>query len=307
MTSPRLRLYLQPCRAENLSLRRGLDRSFPNAALPVPDPAFVADVQAARRAYGRPGGLRAQADAAAQAALALLFPEFAGGHGAASAQADARRFLDLMAGLLRCAAPDRADGLARQSLAGLADLRDALVLDAQATHDGDPAAGSVEEVVLAYPGFYATAVYRLAHALWRESVPLVPRLLTEHAHRETGVDVHPGARIGSAFAIDHGTGVVIGETAVVGDRVRVFQGVTLGALFVDKELARTKRHPTVEDDVVLYANAIVLGGGTVVGAGSTIGGNVWLTRSVPPGSVVTHVAQIRTQDGRTTPLIEYHI
>ena len=274
----------------------------------MPEPApFVASVQAARRAYGRAGGLRAQADAAVEAALALLFPEFAAGHDAAAAEADARRYLDLMAGLLRCTAPDRADALARRSLAGLADLRDALVLDAQATYDGDPAAGSVEEVILAYPGFYATAVYRLAHALWREDVPLVPRLLTEHAHRETGVDVHPGARIGRAFAVDHGTGVVIGETAVIGDRVRVFQGVTLGALVVEKGLAETKRHPTVEDDVVLYANAIVLGGQTVVGAGSTIGGNVWLTRSVPPGSVVTHVAQIRTQDGRTAPLIEYHI
>ncbi len=276
----------------------------------MPDPVpFVADVQAARRAYGRPGGLRAQADAAVESALALLFPEFAGGHAAAAAEADARRFLDLLSGLLRCAAPDRADALARQSLAGLAGLRDALVLDAQATHDGDPAAESVEEVILAYPGFYATAVHRLAHALWLHDVPLVPRLLAEHAHRETGVDIHPGAQIGRAFAIDHGTGVVIGETAVVGDRVRVFQGVTLGALFVDKELAQTKRHPTIEDDVVLYANAIVLGGQTTVGAGSTIGGNVWLTRSVPPGSVVTHVAQIRTQDGKTAPLppIEYHI
>ena len=274
----------------------------------MPDPSpFVADVQTARRAYQRPAGLRAQADHAVEAALALLFPEFAGGHDAESAEADARRFLDLMAGLLRCSAPDRADDLARHSLAGLADLRDALVLDAQATYDGDPAAESVEEVILAYPGFYATAVHRLAHALWQHDVPLVPRLLAEHAHRETGVDIHPGAQIGRAFAIDHGTGVVIGETAVVGDRVRVFQGVTLGALFVDKELARTKRHPTVEDDVVLYANAIVLGGETTVGAGSTIGGNVWLTRSVPPGSVVTHVAQIRTQDGKTAPLIEYHI
>ena len=274
--------------------------------MPAPLP-FVDDVQAARRAYRRPGGLRAQADQTVEAALALLFPAFAADHGPAAAEADARRFLDAMTRLLRCADPDRADALARASLAGLADLHGALLLDAQATHDGDPAAESVDEVILAYPGFYATAVYRLAHALWQEGVPLVPRLLTEHAHRQTGIDIHPGARIGRQFAIDHGTGVVIGETAVVGDRVRVFQGVTLGALFVDKDLAQTKRHPTVEDDVVLYANAIVLGGETVVGAGSTIGGNVWLTRSVPPGSVVTHVAQIRTQDGRTAPLIEYHI
>ncbi|WP_412069227.1 serine O-acetyltransferase [Rubrivirga sp. IMCC43871] len=274
----------------------------------VPDP-FLADVQAARRAHTRPGGLRAQGDAAADAALALLFPEFAHGHDAASAEADARRYLELLGGLLRCTAPDRADALARQSLAGLADLRDALLLDARATFDGDPAAESVEEVILAYPGFYATAVHRIAHALWQQDVPLVPRLLAEHAHRETGVDIHPGAQIGASFAIDHGTGVVIGSTAVLGDHVRVFQGVTLGALVVDKALAETKRHPTVEDGVVLYANATVLGGDTVVGAGSVIGGNVWLTRSVPPGSVVTHVAQLRTQDGKTSVLspIEYHI
>ena len=140
-----------------------------------------------------------------------------------------------------------------------------------------------------------------------QHVPLVPRLLAEVAHRQSGVDVHPGAQIGRAFAIDHGTGVVIGETAVVGDRVRVFQGVTLGALFVDKGLAQTKRHPTVEDDVVLYANATVLGGDTVVGAGSVVGGNVWLTRSVPPGSVVTHVARLRTLDGKSQPMPEYVI
>jgi serine O-acetyltransferase len=270
---------------------------------------FLDDVQAARQAYRRPGGLRAQADDAADAALALLFPEFAHGHDADSAEADARRYLGLLSSLLRCTAPDRAEALARQSLAGLADLRDALLLDARATCDGDPAAESVEEVILAYPGFYATAVHRIAHALWREDVPLIPRLLAEHAHRETGVDIHPGAQIGASFAIDHGTGVVIGATAVLGDHVRVFQGVTLGALFVDKALAETKRHPTVEDGVVLYANATVLGGDTVIGAGSVIGGNVWLTRSVPPGSTVTHIAQLRTQDGTTSalPPIEYHI
>src|SRR5512143_1325750 len=136
------------------------------------------------------------------------------------------------------------------------------------------------------------ACYRMAHELGRLSVDLLPRLVTEAAHHRTGIDIHPGARIGRAFAIDHGTGIVIGETTVIGDRVRMYQGVTLGALSVRKELARQKRHPTIEDDVVIYANATILGGDTVIGAGSVIGGNVWLTHSVPPGSVVTHGATI---------------
>src|SRR5690606_15379486 len=146
---------------------------------------------------------------------------------------------------------------------------------------------SVDEVILAYPGFLAIAIYRIAHVLYRAEVPLLPRLLTEYAHRETGIDIHAGARIGASFSIDHGTGVVIGETTVIGDRVRIFQGVTLGALSVNKELASTKRHPTIHDDVVIYANATILGGRTEVGARSIIGGNVWLTHSVPPESVVT--------------------
>jgi serine O-acetyltransferase len=143
-------------------------------------------------------------------------------------------------------------------------------------------------VVVAYPGFRAIALFRLAHVLHGAGVPLLPRLMTELGHRETGIDIHPAARIGRAFSIDHGTGVVIGETTVIGDGVKLYQGVTLGAASVQKALANRKRHPTVEDGVVIYANATILGGDTVIGAGSVIGGNVWLTRSVPPGSVVTH-------------------
>lgn len=240
-----------------------------------------------------------------RAAMALWFPAFADAVG--DPRAEAERFRALVRDLLAPVVPGRAGGLAEATLAALPGLRARLEEDAEATAAGDPAAESVDEVVLAYPGFYATAVYRLAHTLYTAGVPLVPRLLAEVAHRQSGVDIHPGARIGRAFAVDHGTGVVIGETAVVGDRVRVFQGVTLGALFVDKALAQTKRHPTVEDDVVLYANATVLGGETVVGAGSVLGGNVWLTRSVPPGSVVTHVARLRTLDGRSRPMPEYVI
>ena len=276
---------------------------------PPPVPAldsFLDRVEADRAAHGQRGPSMDGARAVLCAALGLLFPAFCEGAGGA-VRAEAERFVALVRDLLVPVVPDRAGRLADATLGALPALWAALVDDAQATASGDPAAESLDEVILAYPGFYATAAYRLAHTLHRERVPLVPRLITEVAHRETGVDVHPGARIGRRFAIDHGTGVVIGETAIVGDGVRVFQGVTLGALTVDKALARVKRHPTVEDDVVLYANATVLGGDTVVGAGSVIGGGVWLTRSVPPGSVVTHLAQLKTRDGRTEPLIEYHI
>ena len=178
----------------------------------------------------------------------------------------------------------------RTLLQTLPTIRAALMEDAHFILASDPAAISVDEVILAYPGFFATACYRVAHCLHVLDVPLLPRLITEHAHQRTGIDIHPGARIGVPFAIDHGTGLVIGETADVGARVRMYQGVTLGALSVDKGAASAKRHPTIGDDVVLYANATVLGGRTVVGAGSVIGGNVWLTRSVPERTVVSHRA-----------------
>ena len=278
---------------------------------PIPPPdfdpdAFADDVAARRRAHVERAPSVDLAEAVVDGALALLFPAFAAER-PGDVRAEVDRFRRLARDLLAPVAPAHAEPLADCLLAALPILRGRLEEDARATAAGDPAAESVEEVVLAYPGFTATAVHRIAHALYAHDVPLVPRVLAEVAHRRTGVDIHPGAHIGRAFAIDHGTGVVIGETAVVGDRVRVFQGVTLGALFVDKGLARTKRHPTVEDDVVLYANATVLGGETTVGAGSTIGGNVWLTRSVPPGSVVTHVARLRTQDGHTQAMPEYVI
>jgi len=159
-------------------------------------------------------------------------------------------------------------------------------LDAQAALDGDPAAANLEEVILTYPGFEAILTHRLAHELYLARVPYLPRALSEHAHSHTGIDIHPGARVGASFFIDHGTGVVIGETTVIGDRVKVYQGVTLGALSVKRTLSGVKRHPTIEDDVVIYSGATVLGGDTVVGRGSMIGGNVWLTRSVPPGSSI---------------------
>ena len=173
---------------------------------------------------------------------------------------------------------------------------EALLTDADAVLRFDPAAQSIEEVLIAYPGFYATAIYRLSHQLYNQGIKTLPRLLSEYAHSKTGIDIHPGAMIGAAFAIDHGTGIVIGETTVIGERVKIYQGVTLGALNVSKELASTKRHPTIEDDVIIYSGATILGGETIIGTGSIIGGNIWLTHSVAPNSVVYHKSEIRIKD-----------
>jgi serine O-acetyltransferase len=158
--------------------------------------------------------------------------------------------------------------------------------DAKCIFLNDPAANSAEEVILAYPGFFAIAVYRLSHQLHGYNIPLVPRIMSEYAHRLTGIDIHPGAKIGSPFFIDHGTGVVIGESTIIKNRVKIYQGVTLGALQVSKDMKDLKRHPTVEDDVTIYAGSTILGGETVIGENCTIGGNVWLTKSVPKNSIV---------------------
>lgn len=167
---------------------------------------------------------------------------------------------------------------------GLPSIHEMLTEDARAILDGDPAARSLTEVVSTYPGFYALAIHRVAHRLCRLGVPLLPRMLSEIAHRQTGIEIHPGARIGRRFCIDHGTGIVIGETVEIGEDVKIYQGVTLGALSVAKSMARTKRHPTIRDRVVIYAGATILGGDTVIGADSIIGGNTWIVKSVEPGS-----------------------
>lgn len=171
--------------------------------------------------------------------------------------------------------------------------------DIQAIVSGDPAAHTAFEVIRAYPGFYALSFYRIAHVLHVLNVPLIPRILTEHAHSSTGIDIHPAAVIGEHFCIDHGTGVVIGETASIGNHVKIYQGVTLGALSVKKDMAFTKRHPTVEDGVVIYAGATILGGDTVIGRDSIIGGNVWITESVPAGSLVYHNPEITIVEGKS--------
>lgn len=176
-----------------------------------------------------------------------------------------------------------------------------LMSDAEAVLEFDPAATSIEEVLLAYPGFYATAVYRIAHQLHLQGIKIIPRIFAEHAHSRTGIDIHPAAKIGKSFFIDHGTGIVIGETTVIGNDVKIYQGVTLGALNVSKEYASTKRHPTIEDNVVIYSGATILGGDTVIGRNSIIGGNVWLTYSVPDHSVVYHKSEIKVRDNNPLP------
>ena len=167
-----------------------------------------------------------------------------------------------------------------------------LQLDAKAFLESDPAANSIEEIYLAYPGFFAIAVYRFGHELYKIGLPLVPRLMTEYAHRLTGTEINAGAQIGDSFFIDHATGTIIGETVIIKKNVKIYQGVTLGAKYVTRELKGTKRHPTVEDNVIIYANATILGGKTVIGANSIIGGNVWLTKSVPPNSTISNTKQV---------------
>jgi serine O-acetyltransferase len=168
----------------------------------------------------------------------------------------------------------------------LPKIRNFLGNDLEAAVKGDPAAMSADEVILSYPGFQAITVHRIAHFFWVRQVPLIPRIMSELVHRRTGIDIHPGADIGDSFFIDHGTGVVIGETSKIGKNVKIYQGVTLGALSVKKEECGYKRHPTIEDNVTIYANATILGGETIIGSGSIIGGSVWITQSVPPGSKV---------------------
>ena len=182
----------------------------------------------------------------------------------------------------------RARAITRHVLEALPDVRAALGKDALAAFESDPAASGIDEIVACYPGLYAIAIYRVAHRLLHEGAEVVPRMLTEHAHSRTGIDIHPGAAIGESFFIDPGTGIVVGETTLIGNRVRIYQGVTLGALSV-RDRGRTdrphgrKRHPTIEDDVIIYANATILGGSTVIGQGAVVGGNAWITYSVPAG------------------------
>jgi serine O-acetyltransferase len=191
---------------------------------------------------------------------------------------------------------ERVKATAGEFFSRLPEIYRKLRLDTEAFLKSDPAAKGIEEIIMTYPGFYAITAYRIAHEFYNMDIPLLPRILSEYVHGQTGIDIHPGATIGERFFIDHGTGVVIGETTLIGNDVKIYQGVTLGALFVEKGLARSKRHPTIQDDVILYSGCTILGGKTVIGHNSVIGGNVWLTESVEPYSVVYHKSQIEVRD-----------
>jgi len=191
--------------------------------------------------------------------------------------------------------PEDAEKVVLRLFDALPHLRTKLDGDVRAAFNDDPAAKSVEEVVFSYPTLEAITAYRTAHVLYRENIPMIPRIITEAAHSEAGIDIHPGARIGDNLFIDHGTGVVIGETSVIGNNVKIYQGVTLGALSLPRGASKSpsegaQRHPTLEDDVTIYSGATILGGDTVIGRGSIIGGNVWIVESVPPYSKITYQA-----------------
>lgn len=204
---------------------------------------------------------------------------------------------------------DEAERITYELLETIPEIRRRVRLDVEAAFRGDPASKSHDEVILAYPGVEAIMIHRIAHELWIRDVPLLPRMMSENLHGRTGIDIHPAATIGDSFFIDHATGVVIGETTVIGRNVKIYQGVTLGALSVKKEEANVKRHPTIEDDVTIYAHATILGGDTVIGSGSVIGGNVWITSSVPAGSTVYNQPSnpITRQRSAHKQIFEYQI
>lgn len=236
--------------------------------------------------------------------LDLLFPEFSESRfteeAAVVKQIDAlkKELRYLLDKNTECMKSQKA-GIVEEIFSEIPGIRSELLLDIEAIYMGDPAAKSKEEVVRSYPGFYAISAHRFAHYLLSLGIKLIPRIISENAHQRTGIDVHPGAKIGKRFCIDHGTGVVIGETTEIGSNVKIYQGVTLGAVSVKKEDAKIKRHPTIEDNVVIYAGATILGGETVIGKNSIVGGNVWLTRSVPEGSKIYYQAKMTDSKGET--------
>ncbi len=265
-----------------------------------------------RKKHQLPPHLRSQAHEFAQLTLGALFPQFSNANTCTDAAVTEEliRITEVLGSLERSIAtisPEVPKQVVPAFLDGLAQVHASLTEDAHAIFSGDPAARSVDEVILTYPGFLAMAVYRVANLLHRQGLPLLPRLLTEYAHEKTGIDIHPGATIGKRFCIDHGTGIVIGETSHIGSNVKVYQGVTLGALTVEKEMAGTQRHPTIEDDVVIYAGATILGGKTVVGHHSIVAGNAWLTNSVPAYSVVSRRSEVRPRQVGGVEDIEFVI
>ena len=241
-----------------------------------------------------PEGFRARVIRVIALVRRAMFPQVFGSAddgSPASCLMEAGLLLRRLLGDVEC--PGDADAAVEEFFGSLPDTKDTLLGDVKAAYEGDPAAKSAEEIMLTYPAFEAISIYRLAHTLYRLGVPLIPRYMTEYAHRYTGIDIHPGASIGPYFFIDHGTGVVIGETTTIGEHVKLYQGVTLGALSFELDddgnpVKGIKRHPDIGDRVVIYSGATILGGNTVIGSDCVIGGNVWLTRSVPPGVQVVY-------------------
>jgi serine O-acetyltransferase len=262
-------------------------------------PAFAEELAALRRAQTSALPLKTKVGEFTDAVVGLLFPQISSEYGTSAREIEARFVLlqgDLVTLVQGLVDSKHADELAQEFCRALPNIYARLRIDAESIALGDPAAESLDEVIAAYPGFLAIAMHRIAHELALCDIPVLPRLVAELAHGRTGIDIHPRAKIGESFCIDHGTGIVIGETAVIGDHVKLYQGVTLGAISVDKNCAGAKRHPTIEDRVVIYANATVLGGTTVIGHDSVVGGNVWLTSSVPPFSFVYHSSQVRVRN-----------
>lgn len=242
--------------------------------------------------------------------IELLFPHYCGEYEYFAASEIQGKFELLKRDLrkiLKLQQPSQArkmDKVSEKFFDQIPEIYRKLRLDAEAIHEGDPASESVDEVIAAYPGFFAIYTYRIAHEFYMMKIPVFPRMLTEYAHFRTGIDIHPGATIGNSFFIDHGTGIVVGETTIIGDNVKVYQGVTLGALSVAKSKKLKKRHPTIENNVVIYSNATILGGETVIGHDSIIGGNVWLTKSVQSFSIVYQKSEIdvRTKKNGSEPI-----
>jgi serine O-acetyltransferase len=274
--------------------RRPSPHDEPRESLNPSADAALARAVAARFA-SRHAFIPLQQDVASWTAalLGALFPEHASAREVSPAlvQDALAHQRALLTELLRPQHGAEAAPLALRHSQSLPAIFEDLLLDAEAILSGDPAATTLGEVIATYPGFRAIAIHRLAHALLKLGVPVIPRMMSEQAHAQTGIDIHPGASIGPGLCIDHGTGIVVGETAHIGKGVKMYQGVTLGALSVRRDLANTKRHPTIEDAVTLYAGATVLGGATVIGAGSIIGANVSVTSSVPPRSIVHQRAE----------------
>ena len=273
---------------------------------------FASELLKIRKSHIRISPIKKEAHALVNDILQLLFPHFTEHTYYSPVEIESKLQLlrrNLKNILLALSLEEKsADKSATLFVEKIPEVNSKLWMDAEAIYKGDPAAQSIDEVIFAYPGFLAIVIYRLAHELFVLDVPILPRIMTEYAHQQTGVDIHPGAEIGKSFCIDHGTGIVIGETTTIGDNVKIYQGVTLGALSVDKNYAQKKRHPNIEDNVVLYAQAVILGGDTTIGRNSIIGGNTWLTQSVPPNSVVYHTSEVKVrQNGIKNEPIDFVI